>query len=260
MEAVRQWLQEGTNGSKFEHVVFSAKANLSLFEKHMDNYFPLQSFAYGHSLPLQNGTENEMSESDKPQNGTEEEISESKAVESKLESGETAHDEDSERQHNHVRTLSVSAIELEIGDESITKTEEPIPESTEPESDTTSAVHDRRESSVGMDTIQLELDDELDNIQSILEEMELENAKLGQGEGEEPGEEEEEESGLLQFLGRRSQAQEIQTSTSLSAHTSPAHAGLASEMKLSRSLPLLDEEGGFPSHFKLNPEREESEV
>lgn len=45
LEAVRQWLHEGTNGTRFEKIVFSAKANVSLIEKHMDDYFPLQPFA-----------------------------------------------------------------------------------------------------------------------------------------------------------------------------------------------------------------------
>lgn len=277
LEAVRQWLQQGANGSTFERVVFSAKANISLIERHMDDYFPLQTFEFHNrtaselseaTIPkeqgkevtqepdkAQDGTENETSKSDRPQNG----ITQIKTVESK----ESAHKNDLEGIHKQVSTVSLGAIAFEMGSENGTIHKEPIPEDVEPESDTNS----EGAGDVNMDNIELELqgvENEMSNIQSILLEMQEEQKEqIHVAEEEGRMVEDEDPLGLLRFLGNRSQPQEIQnsiTSTSLSAHTSPIHQGILSENNLSRSLPFLDIEEGFLSPSKLNPKREESEV
>ena len=264
IKAARQWLHEGTNGSKFERIVFSAKANLSLIEKHMDDYFPLQPFAshdrteseISESDKAKEGLETETSESDKLQDGTENKVVESdKPQNEKSESDKDMHSNALSALHKRVSTVSIDAIEFEMGDDQ-TRLEEPIPEDVEPESNTAHATND-----INMDTIELELkgvDAEMNNIQSILLEMQQEQQELGNLDEEE---EDEDPIGLLRFLGKRSQTKEIVASSSLSAHTSPAHTNLlTAEMQLlSRSLPLLDDEGVSP-HFRLNPQREESDV
>ena len=282
VEAARQWLHEGTNGSKFERIVFSAKANRSLIEKHMDDYFPLQPFASHDrtesevseldkakegmeiespkSDKVQDGVENEELESDKPQNGMQHEI---EASDGNLELDKDAQSSDLPPLLKRTSTVSIGAIDFEMGDENTIEREEPIPEDVEPElePDTAHAID-----GITVDNIELELegvDAEMSNIQSILLQMQQdqkerkeEKAKIEEQQLEE--EEEEDPIGLLKFLGQRNQAQEIVNSSSLSAHTSPIHMNLlASDMQLlSQSLPLLDSE----EHFKLNPKREESDV
>lgn len=284
VEAARQWLHEGTNGSKFERIVFSAKANRSLIEKHLDDYFPLQPFTSHDraesevseldkakdgmetetpdSDKIQGGVENEEVESDKPQNGIQ--------LETKLLDKDTQ-STDLPQLHKRVSTVSLGAIDVEMGDEDTNKREETIPEDVEPESelDTGRATNDTTDISV--DNIELELDAEMSNIQSLLLEMHQEQKELKEEkeeewpENEELGEDEEDPIGLLRFLGqssssRRSQAQEIVNSSfSLSAHTSPIHMSLQvpSMQLLSRSLPQLDDN---EDSFKLNPTREESDV
>lgn len=288
VEAARQWLHEGTNGSKFQRIVFSAKANRSLIEKHMDNYFPLQPFA------SHDRTESEVSELDKPKEGMETEISESNKIQDGVEDGELESDRpqngiqhetedkaelDRDTQRTglppmlkRISTVSIGAIDLEMSDEDTIKCQEPIPEDVElelepePEPDMGHAANGTTDISV--DNIELELegvDAEMTNIQSLLLEMQQEQKQLKEETKSEEliGEADDEDPiGLLQFLGQsssRSRAQEIvNTSSSLSAHTSPIHMSLqvADMQLLSQSLPLLDIE----ENFKLNPKREESDV
>ena len=280
VEAARQWLHEGTNGSKFERIVFSAKANHSLIEKHLDDYFPLQPFAShdrtesevseldrakegmetetSESDKIQYGMENEEAESDKPQNGIQHE------TEGNLELDKDSQSADLPPLLKRVSTVSIGAIDFEMGDEDTIKREETIPEDAElePEPDTAHATNGAID--INVDNIDLELegvDAEMSNIQSLLLEMQQEQKELKvEAENEDLEEDEEDPIGLLRFLGRssKSQAQEIVNSSSLSAHTSPIHMSLqTSNMQLlSRSLPLLDDE----EHFKLNPKREESDV
>lgn len=292
LEAARQWLHEGTNGIKFERIVFSAKANRSLIEKHLDDYFPLQPFA-GHDR-----TESEVSELDKAKEGTETETSESDKIQGRVENEEAESDKhqngiqheaegnveldkvnqstDLPQLHKRISTVSIGAIDLEMDDEDKTVHEEPIPEDVEPEpeqppepeSDTAHATNGTTDISV--DNIDLELegvDAEMSNIQSLLFEMQREQKELKEAAENEEVEEVDDEDpiGLLRFLGQssrssRSQAQEmVNSSSSLSAHTSPIHMSLqVSNMQqlLSRSLPMLDIE----ENFKLNPKREESDV
>ncbi len=287
VEAARQWLHEGTNGSKFQRIVFSAKANRPLIEKHLDDYFPLQPFA------SHDRTESEVSELDRAKEGMKTEISESDKQHDRVENGEVESDKPQNGiQHEtkdnveleedtqstdlppllkRISTVSIGAIDLEMGDEDTIKCEEPIPEDveleleSEPEPDTGHATN--RTTDISVDNIELELegvDAEMTNIQSLLLEMqqeqkevkkETENYELDEADDEDP-------IGLLRFLGQsssRSRALEIvNTSSSLSAHTSPIHMSLpVSDMQLlSQSLPLLDIE----ENFKLNPKREESDV
>ena len=277
VEAARQWLHEGTNGSKFERIVFSSKANRSLIEKHLDDYFPLQPFAShdrtesevmeldkakegmvtetAESDKLQNGMENEVGESDKPQNGIQCE------TEGNLELDKDAQSTGLPPLLKRTSTVSIGAIDFEMGDEDTIEHEETIPEDAElePEPDTANDAID-----INVDNIDLELegvDAEMSNIQSLLLEMQQEQKDLKEeAENKDLEEDEEDPIGLLRFLGQssRSQAQEIVNSSSLSAHTSPIHISLrTSNMQLlSQSLPLLDDE----EYFKLNPKREESDV
>lgn len=276
VEAVRQWLHEGTNGSKLERIVFSAKANRSLIEKHVDNYFPLQLFV------SHDRTESEVSELDKAKEGMETEIPESDKVQGGIENEELESDKpqnaiqhednlelDKDTQSNDLppllkrtSTVSIGAIDFEMGDKSTIEHEEPIPEDVEPEPESVTA---HATNDINVDNIELELegvDAEMSNIQSILFEMQQDQKerKKEEADKEEQQLEDDEEDpiGLLKFLGQRSQAQEIVNSSSLSAHTSPIHMNLlAADMQLlSQSLPLLDSE----EHYKLNPKREESDV
>ena len=282
LEAVRQWLHEGTNGSKFERVVFSAKANLSLMERHMDDYFPLQPFVFHDrtvselsesNLPQERtenvvsepdkatmGTENETSESAKQQNGTENEAEESEVVEKKSESQDNVHKKALASLHERDSVVSIDGIGIDLGDENVNRIEEPIPEDVEPESDTVNAAN----GPVSMENIELELqgvDSEMDNIQSILLEMQHEQSEKARQEEERQMEEEEDPLGLLRFLDNKTEAKGMQTSASLSAHTSPTHFGVNGlESKLSSSLPFLDIEVAMNSPPRLNAKREESDV
>ena len=312
LEAVRQWLHEGTNGGKLERIVFSAKANISLIEKHMDDYFPLLPFASplpngkmenevvedemetgasesdkaqdgeaSKSDKAQDGVENEASESDKAQDGMKNETTELEKVQDRMKNEtselEKAQDgvenatvesekldekvsdadkKDLVKLHERVSVVSMDGIGIDLGNENVTRVEEPIPEDMEPELDT----DDGKNEPVSVDNIDLELqgvDDEISNIESILQEMQLQEKKSHFDEQAIELVDDEDPLGLLSFLGNRTQPQEIQVSASLSAHTSPTHVGVASETSawLSRSLPLLDD-----SPLKLNPKREESEV
>ena len=291
VEAARQWLHEGTNGSKFQHIVFSAKANRSLIEKHMDDYFPLQPFA------THDRTESEVSELDRAKEGMETEASESDKMKDGMENGEVESDEHQNGMQNEteeldkdtqgtnlppvqkrVSTVSIGAIDLEMGDEDTIKYQEPIPENveleleqeSEPKPDMERATNGTTD--ITVDNIELELegvDAEMTNIQSLLLEMQQEQKELKEETKSEElvGEADDEDPiGLLRFLGpssSRSRAQEIvNTSSSLSAHTSPIHnvtgmsLQVANMQLLSQSLPLLDIE----ENFKLNPKREESDV
>ena len=292
VEAARQWLNEATNGSKLERVVFSAKANCSLVEKHMDDYFPLQPFAShgrteseasesdktkegmeaGELEPYnqEGGMENEVVELDQLQNGIqcETQVLERNSV---SDHSEAICDSEVMARDKRVSTVSIGAIDFEMDDESTLKHEDPIPEDMEEESDKADSINGT--SDVNMDNIELELegvDAEMSNIQSILLEMQQKQQELdslGEEEEEEGDDQVDDEDpiGLLKYLGKRSNSHEIMNaSASLSAHTSPLHMNLLSaEMqKLSQSLPLLDDEMaiGSPTNFRLNPGRVESDV
>ena len=304
LEAVRQWLHEGTNGSKFEKIVFSAKANVSLIEKHMEDFFPLQPPV---SLPphertaseaseldtkqetvepnqghrIENGilesdkaqgtdktvtsdmAQTETSESDKSENGIQTKSTETQAVEKDPEMNTTAHKKDMMGLHQRASVVSIGGIEVDLADENTTALKEPIPEDVEPELD----AHTIETRTISVENIELDLqgvDDEMSNIQSLLLEMHQEQREVARKEQEEAIEELEEEDpiGLLRFLQNTSQPQNIQWSTSSSAHTSPIRQGLTSETNLSRSLPgLLDDDKiTLSSRSKLNRQRIESEV
>ena len=261
IEAVRLWLQQESNSSKLDRVIFSARANLSIVEKFMQDCFPLFPFTQASSptstpTQIENGTlDNIILESDThTTNNTEH--SEMTDEEKKV-STQTTNVSESDTQNEDLKTDILESEFGELGD-------------LIQGSETTNTKHvmSKQESTVSaisVDNIELEMDD-----------FEIGMGDSGSGMGSSESDSlKNGGSGLLDDRTSTNSSAEDEATPTRSAQTPPLNARTRLDdpgLYLSRSLPAGQLQGLLHSANEgvhsfthrtaqfLNPDRVESDV